>query len=609
MCGIVGCTGNKQAGPILLEGLKRLEYRGYDSAGIATLASGKLSIVKEKGKLDNLKLSLSKKPLKGNVGIGHTRWATHGEPSKLNAHPHVAGNTIAVVHNGIIENYSELKKSLYKKGYKFLSDTDSEVIAWLIYDYYLKSKDILKASQQCVAQLEGTFGILVICKDLPDTIVAIRRGSPLLIGIGKNEIYFASDTNAIVNYTNKIVYLKDNELAICEGGDYQIIDFENNIQKRDVNRIDTSSAIIKKGGYKHFLLKEIMEQPEVIINATRGRLRPQEGSAVLGGINLTPNRLNRFDRLLTIGCGSAYYAGLLGKYILERIALVPVDIEYASEFRYRQPVINKNTLALIISQSGETADSLASLKELKRKNIFTLGIINTVGSTIAREVDGGTYIHAGPEISVASTKAFSAQVIVQTMLAIQIARGKTMNITEGQAIVKAISRLPVLIQKVLDTRSSIEKIAKKVAKYNDVFYLGRDLLYPIALEGSLKLKEISYIHAEAYPAGEMKHGPIALIDKNFLSVFLCPQNSTYSKTLSNLEETKARGGETVIVASEGDKEVTKHSTNIISIPVCDELIQPLVVNVALQLFAYFVAVERGTDVDQPRNLAKSVTVE
>lgn len=609
MCGIVGYLGEKEASPILLEGLKRLEYRGYDSAGIATLDSGKINLVKEKGKIKNLKSMLQVQPLHGHTGIGHTRWATHGEPNNINAHPHAANGTIAIVHNGIIENYSALRTKLSKKGYKFLSQTDSEVIAWLIYDNYQQSKDLLKACQLCTEQLQGTYGILVICKDLPDTIVAIRQGSPLLIGVGQNQLYFASDATAITSYTNKIVYLEDGELAVCTKTDYQIIDFEKHPKTREAELLEVSESDIQKHGYTHFLLKEIMEQPQVITNTSLGRLRPEDGSAVLGGLNLSPGQLNSFDRILTIGCGSAYYAGLLGKYIIERIARVPVDIEYGSEFRYREPVLNRHSVALIISQSGETADSLASLKELKRKNIPTIGIVNTVGSTIAREVDGGTYIHAGSEVSVASTKAFSAQVVVQMMLALQIARARDMGIAEGQEIVMAISQLPSLIAELLKTRKSIEVLAKSVSKYNDVFYLGRDLLYPIALEGALKLKEISYVHAEAYPAGEMKHGPIALIDQDFLSIFLCPQNSTYTKTISNLEETKARGGKIVVVATQGDTEVLKHSKDIIWIPVCHEIVQPLIVNVALQLYAYYVAVARGTDVDQPRNLAKSVTVE
>ncbi len=608
MCGIVGYVGQRKASPILLEGLKRLEYRGYDSAGIATINSH-LQVAKEKGKISNLAQLLKKSKLEGIVGIGHTRWATHGEPNQINAHPHVASDTIAIVHNGIIENFAELKEELEKKGYKFKSQTDSEVIAWLIYDNYKKFKNLLASVQSSVARLEGTFGILVVCTDEPDKVIAIRRGSPLLLGIGKDQIFFASDATAIVSYTKQIVYLEDDEIAVCSAGDYQILDFENNAKKREAQTLELETAAIQKGGYKHFLLKEIMEQPRVITDASRGRLNLEEGNAHLGGLNLNVQQLNSFDRILTVGCGSAYYAGLLGKYIIERIARIPVDVEYGSEFRYRDPVLDRHTLALIISQSGETADSLASLSELKRKNIFTLGIINAVGSTIAREVDGGTYLHAGPEISVASTKAFTAQVVSQIMLALQMARSRDMGPSEGQQIVKAVAELPYLIQRVLDTHKNIEKIAKSVAKCNDAFYLGRDLLYPVALEGSLKLKEISYIHAEAYPAGEMKHGAIALVDENFLTVFLVPQNSTYQKAISNLEETKARGGQAVIVATEGDKIVQKYSQNIITIPDCHELVQPVVVTVALQLFAYYVAVARGTDVDQPRNLAKSVTVE
>lgn len=609
MCGIVGYAGTRQASPILLEGLKRLEYRGYDSAGIATVLNGKIEQAKEKGKVSMLSRHIKSQGLKGNTGIGHTRWATHGEPNELNAHPHIAGDTIAIVHNGIIENFKELKDDLLKKGCNFKSQTDSEVIAWLIYDSYKNTKDLLKSVQESVSKLEGTFGILIICKDLPDTIIAVRRGSPLLLGIAQDQLFIGSDATAIVSYTKQIVYLEDDEIAVCTGGNYQILDFENNTKKRETETLEMEAATIQKEGYDHFLIKEIMEQPRVITDAIRGRLNPEEGSAHLGGLNLSVQQLNGFDRILTIGCGSAYYAGLLGKYMIERIAKVHVDVEFASEFRYREPVLDRHTLGIIISQSGETADSLASLKELKRKNIFTLGIINAVGSTIAREVDGGTYLHAGPEISVASTKAFTAQVVTQMILALQLARSRDMGVTDGEQIVKAISELPGLIQQVLDTHQDIEIIAKSVANCNNAFYLGRDLLYPVALEGSLKLKEISYIHAEAYPAGEMKHGAIALIDDDFLTVFLVPQNNTYQKVISNLEETKARGGQVVIVATTGDKTVEKYSKNIIKIPDCQEVVQPILVTVALQLFAYYVAVARGTDVDQPRNLAKSVTVE
>lgn len=607
MCGIVGYVGQREASPILLEGLKRLEYRGYDSAGIATVNS-KLELVKEKGKITGLAGELKAHPIHGHIGIGHTRWATHGEPNKVNAHPHLAGS-IAIVHNGIIENFAELKVALEKKGYKFKSQTDSEVIAWLVHDYYKTHKNLLQSVQQAVAKLEGTFGILVLSQDEPEKLIAVRRGSPLLIGVGNGQTLLASDATAIVSHTNKIVYLEDDEIAVCTPNDYHILDLENHTKKRSVQTLEMEEAAIQKGGYKHFLLKEIMEQPRVITDATRGRLDLEEGSAHLGGLNLNVQQLNGFDRILTIGCGSAFYAGLLGKYMIERVARIPVDVEYASEFRYREPVLDRHTLAMIISQSGETADSLASLTELKRKNIFTLGIINAVGSTIAREVDGGTYLHAGPEISVASTKAFTAQVVVQLMLGLQIGRSRELGTAEGQQIVNAIATLPELIQKVLDIHKQIEKIAKQVATCSNAFYLGRDLLYPVALEGSLKLKEISYMHAEAYPAGEMKHGAIALVEDNFLTVFLAPKNSTHAKTVSNLEETKARGGEMVIVATKGDKQLAKYSKNIIYIPDCPEIIQPLVANVALQLLAYYIAVARGTDVDQPRNLAKSVTVE
>ncbi|HVE80965.1 MAG TPA: glutamine--fructose-6-phosphate transaminase (isomerizing) [Candidatus Dormibacteraeota bacterium] len=608
MCGIIGYIGNGKAAPVLTGGLRRMEYRGYDSAGIAVIQEGHLKTIKRQGKVEELAKAVNDADFHGPVGIGHTRWATHGVPSEANAHPHMAGR-VAIVHNGIIENFSELKSKLTSEGVEFKSQTDSEVLAHMISAYVQEGCDLPQAVQKTVQQVVGTFGLAVIERDRPDVIVAARRGSPLLIGVGNNEMFIASDATAIVGHTNKVVYLEDDEIAICRPDGYQVKDMENRERMRVAQTIALEVGSIEKAGYDHFLLKEIMEQPKSVGDLLRGRLDSENGTSHLGGLNVHDDFLRGQKRFLTIGCGTAYYAGLLGKYLLERMTKIPVDVEFGSEFRYRAPVLADGTLAVIITQSGETADTMASLRELKRQGVPTMGLVNVVGSSVAREVDGGMYLHAGPEISVASTKAFTSQVAAQLLLGLQIARLKGLSITEGRSIIAALEDLPKKIEQTLKLAPEIKKLAKKYAHFNNAMYLGRDTLYPVALEGSHKIKEVSYIHAEAYPAGEMKHGANALIDENLLVVFLVPKNALYSKAKSNLEEVRARSGRVLAIATEGDKEIAKEADDVIYIPEASEWIEPIIANIPLQLFAYYFAVERGTDVDQPRNLAKSVTVE
>ena len=609
MCGIIGYIGRGEALPILMGGLHRMEYRGYDSAGVALVATtGETVIVKRSGKLVNLDEAVAKTNPTGHQGIGHTRWATHGVPNELNAHPHCSGH-ITVVHNGIIENYAEIKVGLEKLGYEFISETDTEVLAHLIAEESKRVQLLEEAVLAAILQVRGTFGLLVMDDRQPGKLIAARRGSPLLVGITAEAIYVASDATAIIGYTDRVVYLDDDELVVCEKDKYRIIDFEARDKQHDEQQIKIKLESIEKGGYDHFLLKEIMEQPKTITDILRGRLDSDAGTSHLGGLNLEADFSSGLNRFLTIACGTAYYSGLLGQYMLERMTGLPVDVEFASEFRYREPVLSDGTLGIFISQSGETADTLASLRELKRRNVQTLGLVNVVGSSVAREVDGGVYLHAGPEISVASTKAFTAQVIAQLLVGLNIGRSRQMSIREGKEVVKALEALPAQVQGLLEQRDAIAALAKRCAGFNNVMYLGRDALYPVALEGSHKLKECSYIHAEAYPAGEMKHGANALIDDDLLIVFLNPRNALYEKSRSNLEEVKARSGKLLIVGTEGDKSLKGFTDEIIYIPDSSPWTQPILANIPLQLFAYYMAVERGTDVDQPRNLAKSVTVE
>lgn len=581
-----------------------MEYRGYDSAGVATLHDGGIHLARAKGKVNNLKQLIEHDSVDDTVGIGHTRWATHGEPSERNAHPHKAGN-IALVHNGIIENYLELKAKLTKKGVKFASVTDTEVLAWLINDKYQTTHDLVKAVQQALQEVRGTFGIAVLCAEDTERIVVARRGSPLQIGIAPDATFIASDTAALIGHVKDVIYLQDDQLAICMRDSVEVLDFDLQPQEHTREELTLELGAIQKQGYDHFLLKEIMEQPESLAGVLRGRLSLKEGTSHLGGLNMTDEQIRAIERIVIIGCGTAYYAGLMGKYLIEQLTHIPVDVEVASEFRYREPILNGKSVALIISQSGETADTLACVEELKRRGVHTLGLVNVVGSTIARTVDGGIYLHAGPEISVASTKAFTNQVAAQLLFALHVARRRDLSLAEGQEVVTALERLPKDIEAALKLNADTKAIAKKISHFNNAIYLGRHTLFPIAFEGALKLKEVSYVHAEAYAAGEVKHGPIALIDPNMLVVFLLGKGPLAEKTQSNLQEIQARGGTVVMIT---DTKMPDGAHNL-RVNTHSEWTAPLVMNIVLQLLAYHIAVARGCDVDQPRNLAKSVTVE
>lgn len=608
MCGIIGYVGKEKAVPLLVEGLKRLEYRGYDSAGIAVLENGGLIHEKCAGKISALEVLLQDKKFNSTTGIAHTRWATHGEPTDLNAHPHLdcKGN-IAVVHNGIIENYRSLRELLGRKGHKFSSDTDTEILAHLIEEYY--NGDLLEATQAALSQVEGTYGIAVICKDNPHQIVAARHGSPLVIGTGKGENFVASDVAAILRHTNRVVFLEDREVALVDPDNFIISTVDKTEVTPQIQEISWTLDQIEKGGFPHFMLKEIFEQPTTLRNAIRGRLNYEEGTARLNGLNLQYEELHLIDRIILSACGTAWHAALVGEYMIEDTALIPVEVEYASEFRYRSPIINEGTILFVISQSGETTDTQAALREAKRKGATVLGICNVVGSTIARETDGGVYIHAGPEIGVASTKAFTSQMMVLSLVSLLLARMRTMDVERGREIIDAIYRIPDQVDQILKKDSYIKDIAEKYYQKNNFLYLGRGFNFPVALEGALKLKEISYIHAEGYPAAEMKHGPIALIDENMPVVVIALKDKVHDKVLSNIAEIKARKGKVIAVATEGDEEITDKVDHVIYIPETIELLTPILSVIPLQLLAYHMAVMRGCNVDQPRNLAKSVTVE
>lgn len=606
MCGIVGYVGNKTAQNVLLSGLKRLEYRGYDSAGIATLDEDKEPhIARSVGKISELEQVLSAKPHIGHLGIGHTRWATHGGVTVTNAHPHHVGN-VFLVHNGIIENYKELKEQL--SGYEFKSDTDTEVLAALIDSNYKDGASLKDAVAKALKEVRGTYGIAAFSPNEPDTIVVARLGSPLIIGLGKGETIIASDASALLGYTREAIYLNDGEIAVCNKDGAEVFNLNLKHLSPNPETIEGDVEQIQKGGYKHFLLKEIMEQATTLPNTLSGRVDAKNGTMHLGGPNLTTKEMRDVRHIVIVGCGTAYYAGLLASYYMEQlIPDITTEVVIASEYRYRSFHLPKNSLALIVSQSGETADTLACLREIKKRGIKTLGIVNVIGSTIAREVDGGTYVHAGPEISVASTKAFTAQVVTMLMFAGMIASYHGGNAELIHKFAKELSILPTEIEKCLnDHRAEMEQLAKKYAKYNDALYLGRDTAYPIALEGALKLKEISYIHAEGYASGELKHGPIALVDETFFEVFDILDNWLYDKSLGGLHEVRARGGKAIVLTnSKADIE----ADDVVRVDSKIELLMPILLNTLQQLFAYYVAVERGNDVDQPRNLAKSVTVE
>lgn len=608
MCGIVGYIGKNQAIPILIEGLKRLEYRGYDSAGLAVISKKKLFIQKQVGKVKELEKAVEKNSIDSTIGIAHTRWATHGEPSDLNAHPHTdCKERIAVVHNGIIENYRALREFLGSKGHKFRTETDTEVIAHLIEEYYNGS--LLEAVRIALSEVEGTYGIAVLSLDNPKCLIVARNGSPLVIGNGINEYMVASDVSAVIRHTNQVVYLEDGEIAEITDKGFSITTLEAEEIEPKIEEVSMSLDMIEKGGYPHFMLKEIFEQPQTLRNTIRGRLNYADGTSRLDGLDSYKQELFDVKRIIFIGCGTAWHAGLIGEYMIEDIAGIPVEVEYASEFRYRNPVIDENTILFAISQSGETADTLAAMREAKRRGGSVLGICNVVGSSIARKSDAGVYIHAGPEIGVASTKAFTSQIMAIGLIALLLGRIKNVSIERGREIVNAISRIPDQVKDILDVDSEIKKIAKEFEDDNNFIFLGRGLNYPVALEGALKLKEISYIHAEGYPAAEMKHGPIALIDKNMPVVFIAIKDSVYEKVLNNIEEVKARKGKIIAIATEGDTRITKLVDHVIYIPETAGFLTPILTVIPLQLLAYHIAVLRGLDVDKPRNLAKSVTVE
>lgn len=604
MCGIVGYIGKKPAQGVLLSGLKRLEYRGYDSSGIVTFGDG-ATLLRAKGKVAELEAKVEENEKADTVGIGHTRWATHGVPSEANAHPHKAGD-IYLVHNGIIENYKELKTEL--KDHKFVSETDTEVLAALVSSFYDEETPLESAVTQALQLVEGTFGIAVLSVRESDKVVVARSGSPLIIGVGSDETIIASDASALLGHTQQAIYLNDGEVAVCQAGNVDLFDLKSKPLSAKVEKIEADMSAIQKQGYDHFLLKEIMEQPTTLRSTLNGRVDPTENRARLGGLNLTEEELRNVEHVVIIGCGTAYYAGMLASYYLEQLVDgLTVDVEIASELRYRSFHLPKNSVALVVSQSGETADTLACLREIKRRGVKTLGVINAVGSTIAREVDGGVYVHAGPEISVASTKAFTSQVAAMTIFGVQLAQAKGTGNEELNKFIKELSILPDEIQKVLENhRDEIADVAKKYSHHEHALFLGRDTLFPAALEGALKLKEISYIQAEGYAGGELKHGPLALVDDRFFEVMLLQDNWLMDKSISNLAEVNARGGHVVAITN-SDKQIDAET--MIKIDTKLDKLVPIVLNVAQQLFAYYVAVARGNDVDQPRNLAKSVTVE
>jgi glucosamine--fructose-6-phosphate aminotransferase (isomerizing) len=608
MCGIVGYVGPRQATEILMEGLRRMEYRGYDSAGIAVINGCGIRISKSAGKLSVLAEKLREAAPEGTVGVGHTRWATHGAPTTPNAHPHTdQSGRIAVIHNGIIENAATIKKALLNRGHVFTSETDTEVLAHLIGEYYVDNLE--EAVAGALWDVEGAYGIAVVCSDEPDTVVAARNGSPLLVGVGEGEYFVASDASAILEHTRSVVYLDDGEMVVLNRDGYRVRNLTETHVEKAVNQIEWDLAKIERGGYAHFMLKEIFEQPESLRNTLRGHLLEDEGTARLRGLNLSDQELQAFSRVVITACGTSWHAGIIGEYMLEEMGRLPVEVEYASEFRYRNPVLDDRCLVIAISQSGETADTLAAVREAKRRGARTVGLVNVVGSTIAREVEGGLYLRAGPEIGVASTKAFSSQVVALAMLALRLARLRNLSVLQGREFIAALNALPGQLQQVLGRSAEVEALAEKYHRATNALYLGRGVNFPVALEGALKLKEISYIHAEGYPAAEMKHGPIALIDENMPVVFIAPKDAVYSKILSNVEEVKARKGKVIGIVTEGDTEIARLADDTFMLPQTHDLLTPVLASVPLQLFSYYVAVRRGCNVDQPRNLAKSVTVE
>ena len=614
MCGIVGYIGQKDAYPVLIKGLRRLEYRGYDSAGVALINSeGDLNVYKTKGKVDNLTEYCNDKDVSGCVGIAHTRWATHGEPSSRNAHPHYSqSHNLAIIHNGIIENYADIKQKLMEKGISFQSDTDTEVLVQLIeYVMVTKNLSLLEAVQVALYQVIGAYAIAVVDKRDPKQIIAARKQSPLVVGIGDGEFFLGSDASPIIEYTDKVVYLEDGNIAVIRlGEELKVIDIQGEKQNLAVKTVDIDLGQIEKGGYPHFMLKEIFEQPECLTNCMRGRINVEGDHVTLSALIDYRRQLLHAKRIVIVACGTSWHAGLIGKQIVESLCRIPVEVEYASEFRYRNPVVTKDDVVIAISQSGETADTLAAVQLAKEKGAFIYGICNAIGSSIPRATDTGTYIHVGPEIGVASTKAFTGQVTVLTMFALALAEAKgTINRQEYLKIVKGLNEIPEVIKEVLKTNEKVADLARTFTYAHNFLYLGRGYSYPVALEGALKLKEISYIHAEGYPAAEMKHGPIALIDSDMPVVVIATHNAMYEKVLSNIQEIKARQGKVIALVTRGDDTIAKIADEVIELPDVLECLEPLVATIPLQLLAYHVAVCKGKNVDQPRNLAKSVTVE
>ena len=615
MCGIVGYIGRDRAGNVIIDGLKRLEYRGYDSSGIAVLTDGDIKQTKRTGRVIELETALGE-DLGGTLGISHTRWATHGDVTEANAHPHTSSDgKIALVHNGVIENYVGMKKYLIDKGYQFSSQTDSEALCNLIAYHYEKEPEeadknrFLEAVRKSLRHVEGTYGIAVICTDAPGELIGARKGSPLILGLGKGENLLASDVNALAHCTQNVVYLNDNEVVHLTDDDFSITTVSSKSVEAVIHQVDWDTSEAELGDYAHFMEKEIFEQPTSLQNGMRGRFSDDASTAVFGGLNLNPQELRQIDRILFLACGTAWHSCLVAEYLIERFARIPVEVEYASEFRYRNAPLDKNTLVIAISQSGETIDTLGALREAKRKGYRTLAINNSVGSTIARESDGGIYQHAGPEIGVASTKAFTSQIMICAMLALYLGRLRDLSYGDGVDIVKALKGVPSQVEEILKQNDQIKVLAKKYAKYDDCLFLGRQLMFPIALEGALKLKEISYIHAEGYPAAEMKHGPIALICEECPSVFLATSGEIFHKSLANVQEVKARKGKVICIATKDCDIPEGLVDDSVIVPECHEIVKPILMSIPIQLFSYHVALERGCDVDKPRNLAKSVTVE
>ncbi len=608
MCGIVGYIGGKDSTPVLLDGLKRLEYRGYDSAGVAVMNGRGVETRKAAGKIARLEAVIDRDPPHGTLGIAHTRWATHGPPTEINAHPHMSQDgTVAVVHNGIIENATALKAGLEARGFVFKSDTDSEVLSHLIEAAY--AGNLEAAVIEALHQVEGTYGIAVISSNEKDKLVAARKGSPLLVGLGDGEYYIASDASAILAHTREVVYLDDGDVAVITRDGYKVLDLDSVIKDKPVSRIEWDLQQIERGGYPHFMLKEIFEQPVTVENTMRGRLILEEGFSKLGGLNISKEDLLKIDNIIITACGTSWHSALIGEMMIEELCRIPVEVEYASEFRYRNPIVTPTTLCIVISQSGETADTLAAMREAKRRGARTLGIVNVVGSTIAREDDGGIYVHAGAEIGVASTKAFTSQVVALALFTLKLARLRNLSVERGREIAQALANLPEQIQSILDRAHEIEALAEEFKRASNFLYLGRGYNFPAALEGALKLKEISYIHAEGYPAAEMKHGPIALIDEMMPVVCIAPHDSVFEKIVSNIQEVKARKGKIIAITTRDEPSLAGKLDYEFRIPETIDLLTPVLAVIPLQLLSYYIAVMRGCNVDQPRNLAKSVTVE